>query len=167
MNSFWIHIIHQAVFGGIASAGFGILFNCSPRTILHCLASGAMALAIRTACQSANLNLPESAFFAALAVATAARVFQPFQETRGSIIALVGTIPMVPGSTAAKGLTNLFALLQARPGDEIAAATNGMRNLLEVTLTLAAIGTALAIPQSIYPEASPKAKPLRQKSSSP
>ena len=163
MNSFWIHIIHQAIFGGIASAGFGILFNCPPRIILHCIGSGAMALAIRTGCQSANLNLPEAAFLAALAVATAARVFQPFQETRGSIIALVGAIPMVPGSTAAKGLTNLFALLQARPGQEIAAATNGMRNLLEVTLTLAAIGTALAIPQSIYPEkeASPKTKALR------
>ena len=122
-----------------------------------------MALAIRTGCQSANLNLPESGFFAALAVATAARLLQPFQETRGSIIALVGAIPMVPGSTAAKGLTNLFALLQARPGQEIAAATNGMRNLLEVTLTLAAIGTALAIPQSIYPEkgASAKTKALR------
>jgi len=163
MNSFWIHIIHQAVFGGIASAGFGILFNCSPRTILHCLASGAMALAIRTACQSANLNLPESAFFAALSVAAAERVLQPFQETRGSIIALVGCIPMVPGSLAAKGLTNLFTLLQARPGEEIAAATNGMRNLLEVTLTLAAIGTALAIPQLIYPgkEALGKTKTLR------
>ena len=141
MNSFWIHLIHQAVFGGIASAGFGILFNCSPRTILHCLASGAMALAIRTACQSANLNLPESAFFAALSVAAAERVLQPFQETRGSIIALVGCIPMVPGSTAAKGLTNLFTLLQARPTEEIAAATNGMRNLLEVTLTLKPAGS--------------------------
>jgi hypothetical protein len=74
-----------------------------------------------------------------------------------------GAIPMVPGSTAAKGLTNLFALLQAGPGEEIAAATNGMRNLLEVTLTLAAIGTALAIPQLTYPEkeASSKTKTLR------
>jgi len=162
MNSFWIHIIHQAIFGGIAAAGFGILFNCPPRIIFYCISSGAVALAIRTACQSANLNLPESAFFAALAVATAERLLQRFQQTRGSIVALVGCIPMVPGSMAAKGLTNLFALLQAHPGEEIAAATNGMRNLLEVTLTLAAIGTALAIPQSIYPEkeASVKTKTL-------
>jgi uncharacterized membrane protein YjjB (DUF3815 family) len=90
---------------------------------------------------------------------TAERVLQPFQETRGSIIALVGAIPMVPGSTAAKGLTNLFALLQAGPGEEIAAATNGMRNLLEVTLTLAAIGTALAIPQLTYPKKKLRPKP--------
>lgn len=162
MNSFWIHTIHQAIFGGIASAGFGILFNCSPRTIFHCLASGAMALAIRTACQSANLNLPESAFFAALSVASAERLLQPFQHTRGSIIALVGCIPMVPGSVAAKGVTNLFMLLQAHPPE--AAAIDGMRNILEVTLTLAAIGTALAIPQLIYPEKEPsdKTAALRQ-----
>jgi uncharacterized membrane protein YjjB (DUF3815 family) len=163
MNSFWIHLIHQAVFGGIASAGFGILFNCSPRTILHCMGSGAVALAIRTACQSANLNLPESAFFAALSVASAQRLLQPFQHTRGSIIALVGCIPMVPGSVAAKGLTNLFTLLQASPGEEILAATSGMKNLLEVTLTLAAIGIGLAIPQRIYLEkaASGKTTTLR------
>jgi uncharacterized membrane protein YjjB (DUF3815 family) len=163
MNSFWIHIIHQAIFGGIASAGFGILFNCPPRIILHCMGSGAMALAIRTACQSANLELPASAFFAALSVAAAERVLQPLQHTRGSIIALVGCIPMVPGGMTAKGLTNLFTLLQTRPGEEIAATTNGMRDLLEVTLTLAAIGTALAIPQLIYPEkeASGKTTALR------
>jgi uncharacterized membrane protein YjjB (DUF3815 family) len=162
MNSFWIHIIHQAIFGGIASAGFGILFNCPPRIILHCVGSGAMALAIRTACQSANLNLPESAFFAALSVAAAERLSQPFQQTRGSIIALVGCIPMVPGSMAAKGLTNLFTLLQARPPEEIAAAIGGMRNLMEVALTLAAIGIALAIPQSMYPEKEARAATLRR-----
>jgi uncharacterized membrane protein YjjB (DUF3815 family) len=162
MNSFWIHIIHQAIFGGIASAGFGILFNCPPRIILHCVGSGAMALAIRTACQSANLNLPESAFFAALSVAAAERLSQPFQQTRGSIIALVGYIPMVPGSMAAKGLTNLFTLLQARPPEEIAAAIGGMRNLMEVALTLAAIGIALAIPQSMYPEKEARAATLRR-----
>jgi len=46
---------------------------------------------------------------------------------------------------------NLFALLRAHPSEEILAATNGMKNLLEVTFTLAAIGTALAIPRLIYP----------------
>ena len=31
MNNFWLHLFHQAFFGGIAAAGFGILFNCPPR----------------------------------------------------------------------------------------------------------------------------------------
>lgn len=155
MSSVWTHIIHQAVFGSIAAAGFGILFNGPPRIIVYCIGSGAVALALRTACQAAGLSLPEAAFFAALAVATLERVLQPLQHTRGSIIALVGCIPMIPGSIAAKGLTNLFTLLRVRPGEEVAAAINGMRNLLEVTLTLAAIGTALAIPYLICPEKKP------------
>ena len=137
MNSVWIYVIHQAVFGSIAAAGFGILFNCSPRIIVYCVGSGAVALAIRTACQAAGANLPEAAFFAALAVATMERVLQPLQHARGSIIALVGCIPMIPGSMVARGLMNLFTLLHARPDGEsraeIAAAVNGTRNLLEVT----------------------------------
>jgi uncharacterized membrane protein YjjB (DUF3815 family) len=159
MNSVWIHIIHQAIFGSIAAAGFGILFNCPARIIVYCTGSGALALAIRTACQAADVNLPEASFFAALAVATMERVLQRFQHTRGSIVALVGCIPMIPGSMVAGGMMNLFTLLRVRAGEEshgeIAAAINGARNLLEVTLTLAAIGTALAIPYLIYPEKKP------------
>jgi hypothetical protein len=49
---------------------------------------------------------------------------------------------------------NFFALLRAHPTAEILAATSGMRNLLEVTFTLAAIGTGLAIPRLIYPKKS-------------
>jgi uncharacterized membrane protein YjjB (DUF3815 family) len=151
VNTFWLHLFHQAFFGGIAAAGFGILFNCPPQMVLQCFCSGAVALAARTAGQAADLNLAEASFFAALLVATAERLLQQFQSSHGSIISLVGCIPMVPGSIAAKGLMNLFALLRARPSEEILAATNGMRNLLEVTFTLAAIGTALAIPRLIYP----------------
>ena len=157
MNNFWLHLFHQAFFGGIAAAGFGILFNCPPRMIFECFGSGAVALAVRTVGQAADLNLGEASFFAALVVATLERVLQQFQSSRGSILSLVGVIPMVPGSIAAKGLMNLLALVRAQPSDEVLAATNGMRNLLEVTYTLAAIGTALAIPRLIYPRNTPQA----------
>ena len=51
---------------------------------------------------------------------------------------------------------NLYVLLRAHPNEEILAAADGMRNLLEVTFTLAAIGTALAIPRLIYPKKTPQ-----------
>jgi len=124
--------------------------------ILQCFCSGAVALAVRTAGQAGNLNLAEASFFAALVVATAERVLQEFQSSHGMIISLVGCIPMVPGSIAARGLMNLYALLRAHPNEEILAAADGMRNLLEVTFTLAAIGTALAIPRLIYPRKTPQ-----------
>lgn len=96
VNNFWFHLFHQAFFGGIAAAGFGILFNCPPRMIWQCFASGAVALAVRTAGQAANLNLAEASFAAALVVGTAERVLQEFQSSRGSLLALVGCIPMAP-----------------------------------------------------------------------
>jgi len=152
VNNFWIHLFHQAFFGGIAAGGFGILLNCPPQMILQCFGSGAVALAVRTGGEAVGLHLAEASFFSALVVATAERVLQQFQSSHGSILSLVGSIPMVPGSIAAKGLMNLYALLRAHPSEEILAATNGMKNLLEVTFTLAAIGTALAIPRLIYPK---------------
>jgi uncharacterized membrane protein YjjB (DUF3815 family) len=139
------------LFGGIAAAGFGVLFNCPAKMLLECFGSGALALAVRTTFQSSGLTLPEAAFFAALAVATLERVLQHYQSTRGSILAVVGCIPMVPGSLAADGLRNLFSLLSARPVDESLAAVQGARSLLMVGFTLAAIGTALAIPHLLYP----------------
>ncbi|MBV8815761.1 MAG: threonine/serine exporter family protein [Verrucomicrobia bacterium] len=153
MNSFWLYLIHQALFGGIAAAGFGVLFNCPPAMLVECFASGAVALAVRTSTQSAGLSLPEAAFFAALTVAVIERVLQHYQSKRGSILAVVGCIPMVPGSLAADGLTNLFLMLNAREGEDVVAAAHGMKNLLMVAITLAAIGTALAIPRLIYPRA--------------
>jgi uncharacterized membrane protein YjjB (DUF3815 family) len=123
--------------------------------IWQCFGAGAVALAVRTTGQAADLNLPEASFFAALAVATAERLLQQFHPTHGSILSLVGCIPMVPGSIAAKSLMNFFALLRTHPTEEILAAANGMKNLLEVTFTLAAIGTALAIPRLIFPRKMP------------
>jgi uncharacterized membrane protein YjjB (DUF3815 family) len=151
MNSFWPYLIHQALFGGIAAAGFGILFNCPPAMLMECFMSGAVALAVRTGAQGAGLTLPEAAFFAALLVAVIERVLQHYQAKRGPILSVVACIPMVPGSLAANGLTNLYLLVNAREGADMAAAAHGMKNLLMVALTLAAIGTALAIPHLIYP----------------
>lgn len=151
MNEFWFHLLHQAIFGGIAAAGFGVLFNCPPRMLLECFGSGALALVVRTIGQSGGLILPEAAFFAALAVATLERVLQHYQSTRGSILSVVGCIPMVPGSLAADGFRNLFSWLSARPGHESLPGANGIKSLLIVAFTLAAIGTALAIPRLLYP----------------
>ena len=151
MNGFRLHLFHQSFFGGIAAAGFGILFNCPPRMIWQCFSSGAVALAIRTACQGANLDLAEASFAAALVVATVERVLQEFQSSRGSILSLVGCIPMVPGSIAARGLMDLYAMPRAHPNQEVLVVADAMKNLFEVTFTLAAIGTGLAIPRLLYP----------------
>ncbi|MGH8048143.1 MAG: threonine/serine exporter family protein [Chthoniobacterales bacterium] len=146
------HLLHQALFGGIAAAGFGILFNCPPRIIGLCFGAGALALAMRTAGLDAwGLNLPMSSFFAALLLAVADRSWQEAQSLRSSVVAVVGCIPMVPGSLVAVGLKNLFMLLKATPGEGVLPATAAVESFVIVTCTLAAIGTALAIPSLAFP----------------
>jgi len=151
MSPTFIHLIHQTFFGGLAAAGFGILFNCPPRIIGLCFGSGALALAVRTVGIDHGLSLPVASFFAALFLAMADRAWLRVQSVRGSVIAVVGCIPMVPGSLAAKGLRNLFLLFHASPGEGVLPLTTALENLVIVGSTFAAIGTALAIPTLLFP----------------
>jgi len=146
----WL-ILHQAFFGGLAAAGFGVLFNTPPRILGLCFASGAFALAVRTICQNIDLGLPVSSFIAALALATVDRTWHRTQSPQGSVLAVVGCIAMVPGSLAAKALMGLFALVHARP-DEILPLVSTIQNLVVVTFTLVAIGIGLIIPTLVYPQ---------------
>ena len=151
-DPFWFRIAHQMVFGGLAAVGFGVLFNTPPRLLGLCFASGAFALAVRTYGQSQEWGLPLSTFVAALALATVDRTWQKAQTPQGSILAVVGCIPMVPGSLAAKGLMGLFGLIWAHPDTTaLAPLVVTVENLIVVTFTLVAIGVGLIIPTLVYP----------------
>jgi len=158
MNPAILHILHQAFFGGIAAAGFAVLFNCHPRMLPLCFGAGALALAARTIGQELGCSLAVASFFAALLLAIVDKVWQDFPSPRGSVLAVVGSIPMVPGSLAAKVFISVFAFLRSGQGPG-AEATSAMfetvatwDNLMMLIFTLAAIGTGLALP-SLIPRA--------------
>ena len=145
-------ILHQAFFGGLAAAGFGVLFNTPPRILGLCFASGAFALAVRTTCESFDLGLPASSFIAALALATVDRTWKTAQSPQGSVLAVVGCIAMIPGSLAAKALMGLFAMIHARP-EEVVPLVATLQTLVIVSFTLVGIGIGLIIPTLVYPQA--------------
>ena len=152
MNLAIPHLAHQAFFGGIAAAGFGVLFNCPPRLLGLCFGFGAFALTVRTAGQEINdLGLPAASFVAAFSLAVLNRILEQPDSPRGSVLAVVGCIPMIPGSLAAKGLMNIFELLKASPGEGLLKAAAGEENLFLMVFTLVGIGTALAIPAVVFP----------------
>lgn len=152
MNEQLIHLLHQALFGGIAATGFGLLFNCPHRMIGLCFTSGALAVAVKTiGYDMAHFSLPEASFLAALTVAIVDRAWwQHGHAFRGSVLAVVGCIPLVPGSLAARGVETLFAVTRQGSGDMDIAGTM-LEILTLATITLVAIGTALAIPMLISP----------------
>ena len=74
------------------------------------------------------------------------------QSIRGSVIAVVGCIPMVPGSLAAKGLMGLFEMIHTRPENAVIPFVTTCEILIVVTFTLIGIGLGLIIPTLIAPD---------------
>jgi uncharacterized membrane protein YjjP (DUF1212 family) len=144
-----LHILHQAFFGGLAAFGFAVLFNCHPRMLPACFGAGALALAARTIGQDQGASLAVASFFAALLLAIVNKIWQDFPSPRGSILAVVGVIPMVPGSLAAKVFISVFTFLRSGQSLGVEATVTTWNNLIMLIFTLAAIGTGLALPSLI------------------
>jgi len=142
----WLLLLHQTVCGAIAAAGFGVLFNISFRSLPWCAVSGGLALAVRTYCQSLGWNLEASSFAAALAVSVFVLVLRAHTDISQNALDVVGCIPMVPGSFAAKAILGLFALTSTDPAHATETLVTAMQYTLRVMFTIGAIGTGLAIP---------------------
>jgi uncharacterized membrane protein YjjB (DUF3815 family) len=142
-----LHLLHQALFGAIAAAGFGVLFNFGPGSLGWCCASGALALAVRTLGLSAGWSL-EAASFAAAAMVTSCAAGLPRRVlgTRAGAVAVAGCIPMVPGAFFAQALLGLFALTSPLGSPPEATVVATVVSTLRVVFTLAGIGAGIAVP---------------------
>ena len=139
-------LLHQTVCGGLAAAGFGVLFNIGFRSLPWCAASGAVALAVRTFCLGLGWNLEAASFAAALTVGAAVQVLRARTDISQNALDVVGCIPMVPGSFAAKAILAMFALTSTVTTDAPDSLITAVQFALRVTFTVGAIGTGLAIP---------------------
>jgi uncharacterized membrane protein YjjP (DUF1212 family) len=140
-------LIHQTICGAIAAVGFGILFNIGYRALPWCALSGAVALATRTCClEQFGWNLEASSFAAALTVGAAVQFLRKRADISQNAMDVVGCIPMVPGSFAAKAILGMFALTSINSADATGTLVTAVQYTLRVMFTVGAIGTGLAIP---------------------
>ena len=140
-------LLHQTVCGALAAAGFGVLFNIGFRSLPWCAVSGALALAVRTCClDGLGWNLEAASFAAALTVGAAVQALRARTEISQNALDVVGCIPMVPGSFAAKAILAMFALTSTSTTDASETLITAVQFALRVTFTVGAIGTGLAIP---------------------
>jgi len=155
MNALLLHTLHQTFFGGVAAAGFAVLFNCKPRNLPFYYGAGALALAIRTIGQQFGFSLAVASFFAALLLAIGDRAIRNLHTPSGSVLPLVGAIAMLPGSLAAKVFVNVFAFLRTGQSPGLPATVLIWEDSTMLIFTLASIGTGLALP-SLIPAAKTK-----------
>lgn len=140
------HLLHQAVCGAIAAAGFGVLFNIGFAALPWCAALGALALAVRTVCLGLGWSLEAASFAAALTVGFAVQALRRQTEVSQELLSVAGCIPMVPGSFAAQAILGLFSLTMNPSADANATLVTAVQYTLRVTFTIGALGTGLAIP---------------------
>lgn len=141
-----VHLLHQSLFGAVAAAGFGVLFNFEARALPWCAAAGALALGVRTLGLDAHWSLEAASFVAAGVVGVVVRLLRPRQRQASSAMALAGCIPMVPGSFFAQAILGLLALTAPADGNAGAVMATTMEYALRVLFTVGAIGTGLTIP---------------------
>jgi uncharacterized membrane protein YjjB (DUF3815 family) len=146
LNTHLLLLLHHTVCGALAAAGFGVLFNVGFRGLPWCAASGALALAVRTALLGWDWGLAAASFIAALAVGAAAQSLQSRIGVSRNALAVVGCIPMIPGAFAAKAILGLFAVTAPHPAGANEILVTAVENALQVTFTVGALGTGLAIP---------------------
>lgn len=139
-------ILHHTICGAIAAAGFGVLFNISFRSLPWCAVTGAIALAVWTYCLGLGWNLEASSFAAALTVGAVVQVLRTHTDISQNALDVVGCIPMIPGSFAAKAILGMFALTSTTPAGASETLIMSSQYALRVMFTIGAIGTGLAIP---------------------
>ena len=139
-------LLHHTVCGGLAAAGFGVLFNFGWRSLPWCAASGALALAVRTLALAQGLSLEGSSFLAAVTVGAAVQLLHSRIGVSRNTLDAVGCIPMIPGGFAAKGILGLFAVTLQHPAGTDQAFLEALESALRVTFTIGALGTGLAMP---------------------
>ena len=169
------HVLRQAVFGGIAAAGFGVLFNFGRGTLIWCTASGALALAVRTVALDVGWTLEGASLAASATVTTCAvGLLRRQLGTSASAVAIAGCIPMIPGAFFAQALLGMFDLTTAHPINPEETLLTSAVSSLRVVFTLFAIGAGISIPGHLLreqdfqePKARPadKARPVTSKSS--
>jgi uncharacterized membrane protein YjjP (DUF1212 family) len=147
-------LAHQAAFGALAAAGFGVLFNFGPGTLAWAAATGGLALAARTLALDYGLPLEAASFLAAAVVALWVELLgvAPIRIPHaGQTLAVVGCIPMVPGGAAAQCILGLFELTSLAPAEAEAAVVASATAGLQVAFTLGAIGAGLTMVRSVVP----------------
>ncbi|MBS1164099.1 MAG: putative rane protein [Proteobacteria bacterium] len=140
------HLLHQALFGALAAAGFGVLFNFGFRALPWCAAAGALALAVRTVGQDLAWSLEGASFAAAIVTSCSVSMLRKQLGPACNAVALAGCIPMVPGAFFGQALLGFLSVTAPNLVDAEATLILAVQSLLRVIFTLGAIGAGLLIP---------------------
>jgi uncharacterized membrane protein YjjB (DUF3815 family) len=100
MSAVVLSTLREFLLAGIATLGFGLLFNVPRRALMACCITGGIGRVVRLLCMSAGISIEVGSFIGAMAVAAAGYGFARVYRMPRTIFTVTGVIPMVPGVPA-------------------------------------------------------------------
>lgn len=138
--------IHSAIFGSLASVGFAILFNVPRFALVACAISGFLAIFVRTLLLEYNFGIEIATLISASLIGFIGLYFSNKLNAPTSIFTVTGSIPMVPGVYAFKGMIAVINIALAQDSNNIDYLLEASKNLIKTALILGAIGVGIAAP---------------------
>ena len=139
-------ILLKALFGGIASMGFAVLFNMPKRILPWCGILGFTGMGLRTLGLSLGFSLEHSTLLGATVVGFVSFIPHHRLVLPTHVVSIPGTINMVPGVFAFKAMTGFMTFSTSKDPQDLFAASY---NLLTTLYVLMAIAMGLILPSLI------------------
>ncbi len=143
----FLHFILNAIFAGVASLGFAMVFNVPKKALIYCAVGGSITLSLRNIFLNYGLSLELSAFFASTIIGIISLYWSRKNKTSRPTYTVASIIPIIPGTYAIKSMTILINMNNNGVNAELINAF--IENGLKTVSILGAITFGIALP-SIY-----------------
>jgi len=140
-------ILLDALFAGVASIGFAMVFNVPKNALIYCAIGGALAYTFRTIFLNFGITIEISTFFASTLIGIIALYWSRKYLTPRPIYSVASIIPMVPGTYAFTAVISLINMNTYGVTPELI--VQFVENALKAGSILGAISFGLALP-SLY-----------------
>lgn len=141
-----LRVLEDALWSGVAAAGFGMLFNVPRRWLWICMLLGAAGHGTRRLLEIGGLSIEIGTFVGALIVGFAGYFVARRLRAPQTIFTITGAIPLVPGVFAFRTMIGLLQVTTAAPEAVQALLAEASVNAIRTAVILAAIAIGIAFP---------------------
>lgn len=150
MNAAELTMLDNGLWAGAAAACFAVLLNVPRRALFACALTGVLAYETRAVLVATGLSSPVAASFVAanvvtlLSMAWGRRLHAP-----AVVFVMPSVIPLIPGALAFRTISDLMAVLGARPEAHPKALSEVATSGLRTALITAALAAGVAVPSML------------------
>lgn len=148
MNGFLI--LQDLFWSGVVAAGFAILFNVPPKSLIACFICGASGHATRTLLMELGVAIAPATLAGASVVGLMSDYFARRLEIPSLVFGICGAIPMVPGAFAYRAMLGVIRIATSTPDEGEAILIETTINFVNTGLILAAIALGITMPMLLF-----------------